>query len=133
MVTVNIGGGGGGGGGDVDMTFLQDGTLAVRDAVYLSSTSNTVKKASAAALSTTPAIGFVATVVSPTQVKVRTEKIMTGFSGLTPSVPMFLSTVAGAITPTAPTSAGTVVQELAIAVTATDILIRVDTDSTVNA
>ncbi len=131
MVTVNFGGGGGG--GDVDPTFLQDGTLVVKNAVYMSAVSNTVLKASAASLATTPAIGFVSQVVSPTQVKVRTEKVLGGFLGLTPSVPMFLSTVPGAITATAPTSAGTVVQELAIAVSATDILIRVDTDSTVNA
>ena len=131
MVTVNFGGGGGG--GDVDLTFLQDGSLSVNDAVYVSATSNTVLKASAASLATTPAIGFVSQVVSPTQVKVRGEKILGGFLGLTPSIAMFLSTTAGAITPTAPTAAGTVVQELAIAVTATDILIKVDTDATVNA
>jgi len=131
MVTVNFGGVGSG--GDVDPTFNQDGSLAPRDAVYMSAVPNLVLKASASSVSTTPAIGFVSQVVSISQVKVRMEKILTGFGGLVPPAPMFLGIAPGSITSVPPSTSGHVVQEVGIAVTSTDLLVRIDSDSTVNA
>jgi hypothetical protein len=127
MVTVNLGGSG----GDEDLLFDRDPAVAVNDAVYLSG-SNTVNRANASSPSTTPAIGFCVALVGATQCKVRTEKKVGGFSGLTPAASVFLGLSAGAITQTAPTGVGEVVQELALAISATEILLRIDTDATVN-
>lgn len=132
MVTINVGGsGGGGGGGSSDMLFSQGGTLALRDLVYLVS-SGTVAKADATTASTGPAIGFVSSVVSPTQVRVRNERILDGFTGLTALAPLFMSTTPGGVTSTPPSAIGNVIQEVGVAVTATSVLIRLDTDPTVN-
>lgn len=126
MVTVNLGGG-----GDAPMVFDAEVGVAVRDAVYLKSNGK-VEKADASAVGTTPVIGFVSAVLGGNQVEVMTEKILDGFAGLTVAAPYYLSETAGEITDTPPDNPGTVVQELALAVAADKILIKIDTDATVN-
>jgi hypothetical protein len=48
--------------------------------------------------------------------------VITGLSGLTPGVPHYLDTAAGAITDTPPAAAGNLVQEVGIALSATVLL-----------
>jgi hypothetical protein len=124
MVTVKLGAE-----GDRDLQFNRDPAVAVGDAVYLSGTS-TVARADASAPGTTPVIGF-ATEIIGTMAKVRTEKTLGGFAGLTAGLPLFLAASPGAISHTAPSVSGQVIQEVAIAISATTILIRIDTDATV--
>src|SRR3990172_8080528 len=95
MVTVKIGAE-----GDRDLEFNRDPSVSVGDAVYLSGT-NTVNRADASSLGTTPVIGFAAAIIGTTA-KVRTEKALGGFSGLTPALPLFLTTSPGGISHTAP-------------------------------
>lgn len=47
---------------------------------------------------------------------------LTGLSGLTPGVPYYLDTTAGAITATPPSGSGNLVQEVGIALSATELL-----------
>lgn len=129
MVTVNIATAGGG--SDADIELDRDPSVGLLDAVYIGAT-NKVFKASAG-LGGNAAIGFVTDLPTGTTAKVRTEKVLSGFSGLTPTQAVFLSTTPGLITHTPPSGTGQIVQELGIALTASSILIKVDTDATVNA
>jgi hypothetical protein len=127
MVTINLSGSG----GDVDEVFDRDPAVAIGDAIYLSG-SNLVNRANASAEATTPAIGFCTALVGPTQCRIRIEKSLGIFSGLTPGDPVFLGLTPGSITQdVSGYVAGQVVQELGLAVNPTTILVRVDTDPTV--
>jgi hypothetical protein len=126
MVTINLGGG-----SDVDEVFDRDPAVAIGDAIYLSG-SNLVNRANASAEATTPAIGFCTALVGPTQCRIRIEKSLGIFSGLTPGDPVFLGLTPGSITQdVSGYVSGQVVQELGLAVNPTTILVRVDTDPTV--
>jgi hypothetical protein len=126
MVTVNLGGG-----GDKDILLDRDPAVAVNDAVYLSG-SNLVNRANASSVATGPAIGFCTSLVGPTQCRVRIEKNLGGFSGLTPGGSVFLDLSSGGINQdVSGYIAGQVVQELGLAVNPTTILVRIDTDVTV--
>ena len=114
---------------DNDLFLTRDPSVNLMDAVYVGS-ANTVYQATAASPTPKAAIGFVVQVAGA-NARVRTDRIMTGFSGLTPAQPVYLSTTTGGITQTAPVNPGEMVQELGVALTTTDILIRVDTDATV--
>lgn len=52
------------------------------------------------------------------------ENVISGLTGLTPGARMFLGTTAGAATATAPSTSGQVVQEIGVALSATEILFR---------
>lgn len=128
MVTVNIGTGAAG--GDEDILVNRPAGIGLRDAVYISG-SNFINKATANSAGPQAAIGFVSELPDGSTAKVRPEKILDGFSGLTPGSPLFLSTTAGLITHTAPSAPGELLQEVGVALTATAILIKIDTDPTV--
>lgn len=67
------------------------------------------------------AVGFVkAPVLSGASVDVYLETTISGLSGLTPGLPMFLGTT-GQATATAPTTSGYISQEIGIAISATEI------------
>lgn len=114
---------------DNDLFLTRDPAVNLHDAVYIGS-ANTVYQATAASPTPHAAIGF-AVQIAGANVRVRTDRIMTGFSGLTPALPIYLSTVTAGVTQVAPVNPGEMVQELGIALTTTDILIKVDTDATV--
>lgn len=114
---------------DNDLFLTRDPSVNLHDAVYVGA-ANTVFQATAASPTPKAAIGF-AVQIAGANVRVRTDRIMTGFSGLTPAQPVYLSTVTGGITQMAPVNPGEMVQELGIALTTTDILVKVDTDATV--
>lgn len=114
---------------DNDLFLTRDPSVSLHDAVYIGS-ANTVYQATAASPTPKAAIGFVVQIAGA-NARVRTDRIMTGFSGLTPAQPIYLSLVTGGITQTAPVNPGEMVQELGIALTTTDIFIKVDTDATV--
>lgn len=101
--------------------------LAVKDIVYASS-SDSVDKASATSLSTIPAIGFCLQKNSATQAVIQYSGEMPGFIGLTPNMIYYVSTVPGAITTTAPTTAGQIVQKAGLAKDATTLIVDVDKD-----
>jgi len=114
---------------DNDLLLTRDPSVNLLDTVYVGA-ANTVYQAIAQSPSPKAAIGFVVQIAGA-NARVRTDRIITGFSGLTPAAPVFLGLTAGGITQTAPTSPGQMVQELGVALTTTDILIRVDTDATI--
>lgn len=116
---------------DEDLLFDREPSVAVRSAVRFDASVNKVKLASAAGPSPTVCIGFAAALPTATTAKIRTEKILDGFTSLTPGLPVFLSLIPGEVTQTPPTGVGDMVQELGLALTATKILIRIDTDPTI--
>lgn len=124
MVYTEIGEGTGGlvtgaAAGAVSAEFQLANGVALRDAVYVSG-AGIVNKADASLVAKTPAIGF----VSALSGLVQTEGEMDGFSGLVPNTLYYLSPVTpGAITATAPTTLGHVVQALGLAKTATVLII----------
>lgn len=125
MVTVNLSS------GEKDLLLDRDPAVAVNDAVYLDAP-NHVNKANATSVATAPAIGFVTALIGATQCRVRTEKFLAGFAGLTAGLEVFLGLSAGAATQTAPSGIGEVIQNLGLAVNSTTIIIDVESDFTVN-
>lgn len=126
MVTVNLSGK-----SDKDLLLDRDPAVAVGDAVYLDSP-NHVNRANAGSVATAPAIGFVSSLVGATQCRVRTEKFLSGFAGLTAGLQVFMGLAPGAVTQVAPSLVGEVVQNLGLAVNPTTIIIDVESDFTVN-
>jgi len=126
MVTVNLTGQ-----SDKDLLLDRDPAVAVNDVVYLDSP-NHVNRANAGSVATAPAIGFVTALVGATQCRVRTEKFLAGFSGLTAGLEVFLGLSAGAVTQTAPSGVGELIQNLGLAVNATTIIVDIESDYTVN-
>ena len=101
---------------------------SIGDLVYLSG-SGAVTKADATTVATAPAIGIIVNKPSATVCDVRVgTAIISGFSGLVAGQKQFLSTTAGGMTSTAPSTLGNVVQEIGRAITATQILMQIDAD-----
>lgn len=100
--------------------------LAAQDAVNLYSDAGTLKVRLADADDTTkPCHGFVVSAVTsgnPAYVITATGIVRTGLSGLTVAAEYYLSTTAGALTSTAPSSSGNSVQRLGIAISSSSIL-----------
>lgn len=86
------------------------------------STGGKARKADATAANKFHAVGFVLDSVSSGQpAKVYFEGVITGLSGLTIGAKYYLSETAGAITTTAPTSSGALVQFVGTAISATEL------------
>lgn len=113
----------GGGGGDTG-TYTLGGGVVLKSIVYLSS-SDTVSQADASSSATAPAIGIVTAIAGPS-CTVQTEGEYSGFSGLTPGAIYYLSTTAGGITATPPSSTGQILQKVGIAKDATTLVMEFD-------
>jgi hypothetical protein len=114
------------------------GAIVIGAPVYKTSTANEVKKARANASGTSNAIGLAAdvTVAAGASANIQTDGVLTattgqwdtitgGSGGLTPGSKYFLDdATAGKLTATAPTSTSSYVQEVGIALSTTDMLIR---------
>jgi hypothetical protein len=111
----------------VDNNYIAEVAILARDLVYISSADN-VSKAKGDTESTSRAIGFATTAASATAtVPVRSEGILTGFSGLTAGSRYYLSAAtAGGITATAPTGTGHVIIQAGFAKSATALHIQLD-------
>lgn len=92
--------------------------------LYLVSTTWTARNANATD-ATKPAMGFVlASTTSPANTTVYFPgQIVTGASGLTPG-PVFLDTTSGAVSSTAPSTAGNLVQQVGYALSATSFVFQ---------
>ncbi|HNU06378.1 MAG TPA: hypothetical protein PKO33_01350 [Pyrinomonadaceae bacterium] len=100
--------------------------LAAQDAVNLYSDAGTLKVRLADADDTTkPCHGFVVSAVTsgnPAYAITANGIVRTGLSGLTVGAEYYLSTTAGALTSTAPSTSGNSVQRLGIAISSSSIL-----------
>lgn len=92
--------------------------------LYLVSTTWTARNANSTD-ATKPAMGFVtSSTTSPANTTVYFPgQIVTGVSGLTPG-PVFLSTTSGAVSSTAPSTAGNLVQQVGYALSATSFVFQ---------
>lgn len=106
--------------------YTAEVTVAARDVVYISSADN-VSPASAGASATSYAIGFaVAGAAAAAPVSVKSDGIMSGFSGLTPGARYYLSaTTPGAITASIPVGTGNTICQVAYAKSATQAQIQI--------
>lgn len=87
------------------------------------STGAKVRKADASGGVAKMGVGFILTsVTSPAAALVYKEGTITGLSGLTIGARYYLSTTAGLITTTAPTTAGHIVQYIGYAISATELI-----------
>lgn len=96
--------------------------LAAGDLVNVYSNGGTLNARKADASNARRAVGFVlAPVTSPAAATVYFEGTITGLSGLTVGATVYLSGTAGAITATAPSTATHIVQEVGVALSATEV------------
>lgn len=109
----------------VDNAYTAEVAVAARDVVYISSADN-VSPADGSAGATSYAIGFATAAAAPAaSVTVRSEGIISGFSGLTVGSRYYLSaSTAGAITPTVPTGTGHTIVQVGYAKSATQVHIQ---------
>jgi hypothetical protein len=110
----------------VDNSYIAEVAIAARDVVYLSSADN-VSPALADNTSKSYALGFAVAAASATNpVDVRTDGILTGFSGLTAASRYYLDdTTAGAVTSTVPSGSGKTVVQVGYAKSATAMSIQI--------
>lgn len=90
--------------------------------------SDAVQRADANSVIFERTIGFCREKIDATTAIVRYSGELPGFVGLSPGVTYFLSTVAGGISPVAPTTAGSYVQKVGVARNSTTFVIMVDRD-----
>lgn len=100
-----------------------DSSVAIRDLVYVYG-ADEVRKASASDISTAKTIGFVNEKSTSTTCKIITSGVISGFTNLIANKVYFLSETAGGITTTAPTTSGSVVTQVGIALNQTQMLVR---------
>lgn len=107
-------------------------TVNPLDIVYLSA-ADTVDRASAASITTAPALGFVTSKPTPTTCTVLfTDLELTGFVGLIPTVDYFLGIGAGTITDdVSGFVSGNVVQAVGVARNPTTLVVEIDRDYTI--
>lgn len=108
----------------VENSYTAEEAIAARDCVYISS-ADSVSKADADDDTKSQAIGFAqlaALITAP--VLIKTDGIVTGFTGLTAGARYFISSTAGAITATAPTASGRNVMQVGFAKSTTALQIR---------
>lgn len=110
---------------NIENTYTAEVAIAANDVVYISSADN-VSPAQADAEATARAIGFASAGASAAaSVEVRSDGLLTGFSGLTAGARYFVSTaVAGAISTTVPAGSGHVLVQCGFAKSATALQIQ---------
>jgi hypothetical protein len=107
-------------------TFTASEALSAGDLINIhNSTGAKVRKADATSAGK-ESHGFVLAAVSSgaSATVYPEENVISGLTGLTPGARQFLATTAGARTETAPSTAGQVVQDIGVALSATEILFR---------
>lgn len=116
--------------GEVDQVSLtnSDAAPAAIGEVFYIFGASSVKKARADAVGTTDAFYFATQAIASAAVGFfQSDGVLAGFVGLTPGATYFLSqTTAGAITTTAPTTAGQFVVRLGKALSTTEFAIRIE-------
>lgn len=113
---------------NLDNAYTAEVAVAARDVVYVSS-ADSVSPAQANSNATSGGtIGFaVASASAAASVEVRSNGLLSGFSGLTPGARYYLSAdTAGAITPTVPTGSGNLIILCAVAKSATQVQVRIE-------
>ena len=112
-------------GGDINFTASE--AIGIREVVYVTGAGQ-IAKAQADAPATAKAFGFAPAAISNgASGAVRYNTTLSGFAGLTPGLPVFLSaTVDGAITQTAPVAQGQYVVRLGMAISASEIEINIE-------
>lgn len=110
---------------NLDNVFTAEVNIAIRDALFISSADN-VSPAQADQLPDGIVVGFaLAAASAAAPVTVRSEGIVSGFSGLTAGSRYYLdAATAGAITATPPNTAGNVVFQVGLAKSATELFIQ---------
>lgn len=111
----------------VENSYTASGAIAARDVVYISA-ADSLSKAKADAAGTAQAVGFAQVGASDTApVLLRSEGIITGFSGLTAGARYYLSgSTAGAITASVPNSSGNTIVQVGYARSATAVQIQIE-------
>lgn len=105
--------------------------VQVNDAVYVSGP-NTVDRADASQASTSPAIGFVVSKPTATTAIVQYFGILPNtFVGLTAGTVYYLGLLPGTITANKPILAGQVIQQVAVAMSGTQIVVFIGSSSIV--
>lgn len=112
---------------NIDNVYTAEVGITARDFVYVSSADNVSPAISTSATQAQAGIGFAtAAAIAAASVTVRSEGILTGFSGLTAGSTYYLSAAtAGLITATVPTGTGNVVLKTGIAKSATALHIQI--------
>lgn len=112
---------------NIDNIYTAEVGISARDFVYISSADNVSPAISTSATQAQAGIGFAtAAAIAAASVTVRSEGILTGFSGLTAGSTYYLSAAtAGLITATVPTGTGNVVLKTGIAKSATALHIQI--------
>jgi hypothetical protein len=110
---------------DILNSYTAGAAITSKDVVYISA-ANSVSPAKADAASTSYAVGFAtSTVSSAASVGVKTDGIISGFTGMTAGARQYLSgTTAGAITSTIPSATGHTIVQVGYAKSATDLQIQ---------
>lgn len=108
--------------------YFADEALAASDAVYISAADNVSKALADSAAATSRLIGFAQAAAADTDpVKVVSEGVLGGFSGLTAGSRYYLSAAtAGAITDTIPSGSGNTIVMAGYAKSATELHIHIE-------
>lgn len=111
----------------VDNAYTAEVTVAARDVVYISSADN-VSPAAASAIASSYAIGFATSAaLAAASVEVRSDGVLTGFTGLTSGARYYLSaSTPGAVTATVPTGTGNTIVQVGYAKSTTAMTIQIN-------
>lgn len=128
---LGLGGNAGGGtSGDTQIMTRGASSPVAGDPVYVSAP-DTADKADATSIATMPAIGFVESVISATQVKVRLSGVLGGLAGLTVDI-TYVIAVGGGIAKAGdasfPVAAGNILQNAGEAIDANTFDVQLDQD-----
>lgn len=117
--------------GNTGLAFSQPFTcppgVAVLGVVYHDG-SDHVDRADATSEATSPAVGVVVFMASPTSCLLVYKGEMDGFVGLVPTATYYLDIVAGKITTTPPSAVGNVLQRIGWARNTTTLVVEIDLD-----
>jgi hypothetical protein len=108
----------------IENSFDADVAIGIRDVVYIS-TQDKVSPASASSEATARVIGFASNSATAGQaVSVKSDGLITGFSGLTSGARYYLATTAGQISTTVPVGTGNIIHQCGYSKNATTLKIQ---------
>lgn len=103
-------------------TFTASEAIAAGDIVNIHDATGAKCRKADATTSGKPAVGFAqSAIANGASGTITFEGVLTGLSGLTTGATYYLGTTAGAITATAPTGSGNIVQKVGTAISATEL------------